>query len=157
LDIYRDGELKEEFTVPGKKKIRTKKGHKSVELEMAFDTVSLYEMQFEFGAVASELNLAPYKVWNVDIEMGASAVDLKLGDKVGTVTVKVESGAGSIKILVPKNSGCSVASEGFLVDKDLPDFKKIDGVYKTDNFENAKQTVVIVFEGAVSDFRIERY
>ena len=158
LDVYRDGELKESFAAAGEKEIYTKNGyHEGVELEMAFNTTSVYDMQFKLGAVGSELDLAPYKVRNVEVEIGASGVNLTLGDKVKNVEVKVESGAGSVTIRVPKSSGCSVLSEGFLIDKELPDFKKVNGVYKTDNFENAEQRVEIMFEGAVSNLKIERY
>jgi hypothetical protein len=159
LDVYRNGELRKSFTAAGEKEIHANRGrHKSVELEMAFNATSMYDMQFEFGAISSELDLTPYKVRNIEVEMGASDLNLTIGDKVEDVAVKIESGAGSITVRVPISSRCSVlASESFLVGKSLPDFKKIDGMYKTDNFESAKNTVAIVFEGAVSDLKIERY
>ncbi|MDR0762992.1 MAG: hypothetical protein LBF01_00660 [Bacteroidales bacterium] len=156
LDIYKDGKLKESFTAAGEKEIRVNK-RKGVELEMAFNATSLYDMEFELGVVNSELNLAPYKVQNLKVETGVSDVNLTLGDKVEHIAVKIETGVGSVTIRVPKGSGCSVENGGFLVDKDLPDFKKVDGVYKTDNFDNVKNKIAIVFEGALSELKIERY
>jgi uncharacterized membrane protein len=159
LDVYKNGELKESFTAAGEKEVRTKKEHnKGVELETAFNTKDLYDIEFALGAANAELNLAEYKVKNVEIEMGASNVDLTLGNNVENVTVKIESGAGSATIRIPKSSRCSVQKESFLTNKEFDGFiKDNDGVYKTDNFESAKNTVAIEFEGALSDLKIERY
>ncbi|MDR1739743.1 MAG: hypothetical protein LBR45_03205 [Bacteroidales bacterium] len=160
LDIYKNDELKESISADVKEKKIFVKGNEdkgSFNLEMALNNTSIYELSLELGAVASNLDISAYKVQKLDIETGASSVEVTLGDKMDKVNVEIEAGAGDITLRIPKNSGCKVVSEGFLVEKELPEFTKVDGAFQTENFATSTKTVFVKFEGAVSNLEVVRY
>ncbi len=160
LDIYKNDELKESISADVKEKkvfVKEIKDKDYFDLEMALNSTSTYELLLELGAVASNLDISAYKVQKLDIETGASSVEVTLGDKVDKVNVEVEAGAGNIKLRIPKNSGCRVVSEGFLVEKELPEFTKVDGAFQTENFATSTKIIFVKFEGAISNLEVVRY
>jgi hypothetical protein len=158
LDIYRDSELFKSIDNTGKNEIFLKaKTKHDIAIDFALNDHSIYNLSFEIGAVDADLDLSPYCVKKCDIEMGAANVDVKFGNNLSKIDVDIEMGAGNIILRIPKESGCVLDVESFLIDKTLSGFSKKDGKYYTENYQNVKNTISIKLEGAVSKFEITRY
>jgi hypothetical protein len=90
--------------------------------------------------------------------MGAASLKLKLGEMHDTVNVRIEGGASSIRIYIPKNSGCEIKSDMGLSSKDFEEFINIgDDTYRTPNYDSAVKKIFIVLDGGVSSVKVKRY
>ena len=106
-------------------------------------------MDFDIGAANADFDLSNYRTKSVKIDGGAASVNLKLGDKFYRTELKVNTGASSITIHIPKTSGCELKSESFLVDKDIEGFKKNQNdTYTTENFKESSNKIFIKIDAA---------
>jgi hypothetical protein len=117
-----------------------------------------WDLNFEVGASAMNIDLSSYKVSDLTIEGGAASFDIKLGDENPKINVSIEAGASSIEIKVPETSGCDLKINSVLTDKTIEGFKKTDnGHYQTENFEQSENKIYLNVEAAVSSYSIIRY
>lgn len=118
----------------------------------------VWDINIDVGAAQFDLDLAPFKVAKIDIDGGASALDLKLGKKYEKVIVNVDAGASDIHIRVPEEMACEVTTQTILSGKELNGFEKIKkGVYKTPGYSTTSAHVVIDIDAAVSGVSVVRY
>jgi hypothetical protein len=118
----------------------------------------LWDFKIDAGAAQIDFDLAPFKVDNVDIDGGASRIDLTLGSRYSLSRVSIDAGATDVTIRVPTASGCQVKTNSFLSNKDLEGFMKSEkGLYLTENFDTAAERIEISIDAAVSNLKIIRY
>ena len=118
----------------------------------------LWYLQIESGASKIDLDLIDKKVRELSIDAGVSDISIKLGDRVENVEVDLETGVSNIRISIPNNSGCRINSTSVLTSKKFKDFHKTNGnTYETNNFEKAQNKIYISLEGALSDIEVVRY
>lgn len=135
--------------------LRTKK-HNVAKIQL--NSNPIWDMDFDVGAANAEFDLRDYRTKTIEINGGAATVDLKLGDKFYRTELIINTGASSIILHIPKNSGCEVDSDLFLVDKELEGFKKnSDGKLVTDNFKVGSNKIFIKINAVISSLKIERY
>jgi hypothetical protein len=92
------------------------------------------------------------------LDMGAASLELKLGDKYPETMVDVDAGASSVEILVPDSSGCEIKADVSISSKDFKGFRKIhSNLYRTENFETAKNKIYISLDAGVSSIEVRRY
>jgi len=135
-------------------------GHKNNKHEamLKLNTDPAWELDFDAGASAMDLDLSEYKISSLDIEGGAASFKIKLGDALPETKVNIEAGASSIEILVPESSGCDLKISSVLTDRNLEGFEKTDrGHYRTSNFDETQNKIYINVEAAVSSYSIIRY
>lgn len=117
-----------------------------------------WELYFDIGAAAIDLDLSPYIVQKVDIDMGAASLKIKFGDLNKETKFYLDAGASSIEISVPENSGCEIRTDVSLSSKDFDRFNKINSdIYRTDNFEKAEKRIYIYITSGVSSINVKRY
>ncbi|NQU35532.1 MAG: hypothetical protein HQ521_20080 [Bacteroidetes bacterium] len=134
------------------------KTHSKNKIEMALNAFPVWDMHYEVGAADVDLDLSGLKISDLDIEGGAAAIRVKLGDKYHETKVNIEAGASSIKIKVPENAYCELDISSVLSGKNISGFKKVDhGHYITENFDQAECKIYLVVEAAVSSYSIVRY
>ena len=109
------------------------------------------------GAGDLEFDLSPFIVKNLNLETGAAAIDLKLGDKADMTDVKVKSGVASVEIRVPQGVGCQIKSDGALSSTDFQGFDKVNGYYQTAGFDKATKKIMIHAESGLSSLKVSRY
>jgi len=142
----------------GEKHISLGKVFKGNKLHLKLNPNPVWSFKFDMGAADIDFNFEKYKVENLHIEMGAASLKLKLGELYDSVNVKVEGGASSMRIFVPKNSGCEIKSDMGLSSRDFEDFMKIDDdIYRTTNFDSAEKKIFIVLDGGVSSVKVKRF
>lgn len=118
----------------------------------------IWDINLDVGAADLRADLRKFKVRNIDIDGGASSINLKIGELLKEIHLKLDAGAASIKISIPENAGCKIDSESFLVDLDLDGFvKNEEGDHVTANFEESEQKIYIEVDAAISQLTVTRY
>jgi hypothetical protein len=117
-----------------------------------------WNLILDIGAAQLDLNLASYKIDTAKIESGAASIDIRIGELNPQTVMTFDAGASSINVEVPKNSGCRISSDSFLVTKNFEGFdRKGDHNYETSNFATAKNKIFITVKTAVSTINVKRY
>jgi hypothetical protein len=127
-------------------------------VDVALNPNPEWELNFEVGAAKLNIDLTSYKTKEVNVEMGAASIDLKMGELLKESHIRIEAGASDINVFVPKSSGCKVNISSALSSKKLNEFtKKGSGVYETENFDSAGNKIFVDIECGVSSINIERF
>jgi len=141
-----------------KTRVKLHKGSFKNKIEMSLNPEPIWNMNFDIGAAAIDFDLSPYKISTMKLDMGAASLELKLGDKFPETMLDIDAGASSIEILVPDSSGCEINADVSISSKDFRDFKKISSnLYRTENFETAKNKIYIRMDAGVSSIEVKRY
>ncbi len=141
------------FKKEGKKHIKA--GHKVI---VKLHPAPVWEFSLDAGAADIDMDLKDFKVQKIDLEGGASSVDITLGSLLETTHVDIEAGASSVKIRIPAASGCQVISNTVLSSRHLKGFDKIrDHTYQTPGFHSSAGKIYIELDAAVSSLEVERY
>ena len=118
----------------------------------------VWDLDLNVGAASVDFDLSSFKTRNVNIQGGASEIDMKLGAALPQSDVKVEAGAASITIHVPESAGCEIISNTFLASKNFEGFTKVGSQhYQTPGFDKSTNKIKIVFQAGVASVNVERY
>lgn len=127
-------------------------------IDIALNANPVWDMNFDVGAASMDFDLTEIKTRKIDVDMGAASIRIKLGNLYPETKLKIDAGASSMNIFVPKESGCKIVTDGALSSKHFNDFEKIDSDnYRTDNFNEAANKVYIEIDCGVSSISVERY
>ncbi len=138
--------------------IRINSHDKGNDTRILLNSNPIWTLKFEAGASDVNFDLANFKVEKIKFEGGASDIKIKVGNKLSIVNIDIEAGASSIKILIPKESGCELIGDNVLSSKKLDGFTSInDDVYRTADFDKSENKIFIKIDAAVSKLRVERY
>lgn len=136
--------------------INSPKFKNEVWLELHPDPI--WNINIDVGAAALELDLTPFKIKQIDIDGGASAIELKLGTILKRTDVRINAGATSIEIKIPHDCACEVQTNTILSSRELNGFNKIKkGLYQTDNFSDTTNQIFIEIDAAISSLEVVRY
>jgi len=117
-----------------------------------------WNLDFDIGAAEILMDLRDYKIDTTNIDAGASSIDIRIGDKNPVTVMTFNAGASSIKVDIPKESGCQIKSESFMISKEFDGFtKKGDGIYQTGNFTTGKNKIYLTIKTSISKIEITRY
>ncbi|MCK8494210.1 DUF5668 domain-containing protein [Spirosoma sp. RP8] len=117
-----------------------------------------WTMDIALGAGQGDLDLSAYAVKNLKLAAGAADLDLKLGSKADMSDVKLEVGAASVTVHVPKEVGCRIKKDGALNIEHLDEFTEVGGgEFESPGYDAAKKKMLIRFDGGISSFKVVRY
>lgn len=118
----------------------------------------VWTMDVALGAGQGDLDLSAYAVRSLKIAVGAADLDLKLGAKADVSDVKLDVGAASVTVRVPKEVGCRIKKDGALNLEQLDDFTDVGGgEFVSPGYEVATKKMTIRFDGGISRFKVARY
>jgi hypothetical protein len=118
----------------------------------------IWNMDIALGAGQGDLDVSAYAVRNLKLAAGAADLDLKLGAKADVSDVKLEVGAASVTVRVPKEVGCRIKKDGALNLDQLDDFTDVGGgEFVSPGYDTAAKKMTIRFEGGISRFKVVRY
>ncbi len=169
LDFTRDGNIGPYYYSTRKNnkhqdiKISTKKKRISTkniinDVYIKLNARPVWSFNIDAGAAEVELDLREFKTKHIDLDGGASDIQIRLGEKYEKTKLTIDSGVSSIQIFVPENSGCEIDTDTFLSSKTFDGFTRIKrGLYQTDNFEDAKNKVYINIDAAITNLSVIRY
>lgn len=128
------------------------------EVKMLLNPDIMWTVDLDLGAGKADLDLSPFKVKELNIETGASALDIKLGDKVENMKVKIDSGLAALVFRIPSGLGCEVKLKGDLNLEDFEGFVKVSkGLYRTEGFSVADNKVFLEVDSGLSKIDIKKY
>ncbi|MCZ6703458.1 MAG: DUF5668 domain-containing protein [Ignavibacteria bacterium] len=135
----------------GKRKYKNK-------VDISLNEKLLWDLYFDIGAAAIKLDLTKYKIENVDVNMGAALLEVKLGSLAERTNFYVDAGASKIDISVPEEVGCQINIDDVLSANNIIGFKHFNsGIYRTEGFNEAEKKVFIDISTGVSSIKIARY
>lgn len=127
-------------------------------VKLSLNTKPIWDFDFSIGAASIKFDLSDYKVGKMNIDGGASSIDIKLGDLSEKTNVDISAGASSIDLNIPEGSGAELRTETVLSSKNFEGFKKVgSGLFRTDNFDTASNKIFISIDAGVSSLSIRRY
>ena len=130
--------------------------HKVVTIKL--NPKPVWNIDLNAGASSVNYDLSPFKIKKLEIDGGAGSFNITLGKHYPETDVKINAGASSITLRIPKSSGCDIEMTAVLSSKSLQGFKKTEnGHYQTPNYDTAKNKIHLNVDAAVSNFHIERY
>lgn len=111
------------------------------------------------GAADLNFDLSTLMLQRLDIDSGASTLDLTLGDKLDATEVNIDSGAASLTIDVPETVGMKVYLDAGASSKHLPDSlqKTDDDTYETKDFNKAEKQITLTISAGASTITINTY
>jgi hypothetical protein len=125
---------------------------------MKLNDIPVWDFNVNAGAAKIEMDLTPFIVEKVNIDGGASAIELKIGERSNRTQIKIQAGASGISIKVPETSACEIDTKTVLSSKNMLGFNQIEsGLYQTPNFSDSVNQIHIQIDAAVSGVKIERY
>lgn len=128
------------------------------DVELKLHSEPLWNLDIETGAAKIRLDLRKFKTQEISISGGASTVNLKLGDLYNDTRVYIQSGASSLTISIPEESGCEINTTTIFTSRNFKGFEKIDkGFYQTSNYDNAKNKIRINIDAAITSLKVRRY
>lgn len=140
------------------KKFRFGKKGSFNKVEIALNPVPVWDINFDVGAASMKVDLSSLKVNSIDINMGAAALNLKLGEPVVETTLEIDAGASDIDIFIPEAVGCEIISDVALSSTNFEGFTKLkSGKYQTPNFDDSGKKIFIRIESGVSSIDVRRY
>jgi hypothetical protein len=117
-----------------------------------------WDFKFDIGAANINFDLSKFKTGKVEVDGGASSINLRLGSLAELSRVNINAGAASISINVPKDAGVEVETETVLTSRNFIGFNKLSkGHYRTDNFDAATSKIYIEVDAGVSSLNVNRY
>lgn len=145
-----------EINIKGKEsKIKKTSNNKTI---LSLNPNVIWKLNFDIGAIDAKLDLSNYKVERVDIDAGATSLNLKLGQPLATTKVKMDTGASSIEIFIPKGAACRIISDNALSSTDYEgDFVKVNGQLKSADYESAAKKFDFDIDGGIASIKIRRY
>jgi hypothetical protein len=128
------------------------------QVTMKLNPNPVWDIKVDVGAANIDMDLTSFKVSQLDIDGGASSINITLGDLYSDCKMKINSGASSIHIRIPEAFACEVNTSTVLSSKDLPGFNKVtEDTYVTPDFSDKASNISIDVEAAVSSLTVERY
>lgn len=118
----------------------------------------VWDIEMNVGAGEVDFDFSEYKVKRLDLNSGATDLDIKLGNKVDNVDVDINSGVTSVKISIPEGVGCELHMDGALNSKDLDGFEKVkSGLWRTTGYDSSTKKIKIDADAGLSAMKIVRY
>lgn len=137
---------------------RVIKGDMKNQVLMKLNPNPVWGIKVDVGAANIDLDLSAFKVGNLNIDGGASSINIRIGNLHDDCKMQINSGASSIHIRIPEEFACEVNTSTVLSSKDLDGFNKVSGgTYVTPDFADKTKNIVIDVEAAVSSLTVERY
>jgi hypothetical protein len=108
------------------------------------------------GACDTKLDLSDLRVTHLKIETGASSTHIITPAHAGYTEIRGSSGAASMDIEIPEGVAARIRTGGALasVSVDRERFPKVEGEYRSPNYETASNKVDIKLEVGVGSFSI---
>ncbi|GAB3809227.1 hypothetical protein GCM10028819_50130 [Spirosoma humi] len=141
-----------------KQDIDLKDGKFENRVDVHLNATPIWTMDVALGAGQGDLDLSAYAVRSLKLGVGAADLDLKLGAKADQADIKLDVGAASVTVRVPKEVGCQIKKDGALNLEQLDDFTDVGGgEFVSPGYDTAKKKMTIRFNGGISRFKVIRY
>ncbi|WP_432408588.1 LiaI-LiaF-like domain-containing protein [Wukongibacter sp. M2B1] len=117
----------------------------------------LWDIDIDIGAIDGTMDFSNIRLEKLDIDMGASDLNLIFGDKVDHTIVNIDGGVSDLQITIPENLGVRIDMDSFINDTNINrlGWRKGDDYYFSPNYEVAEKKLDIDIDMAIGDFNIK--
>ncbi len=137
---------------------RYKRKKNNNHLQLKLNPIPVWNLDIEAGMSEVNFDLSEYRVESLTVEGGMAGFTLKLGNLYPQTKVDIESGFSAFTLRIPESSGCELKINKVLSGHSFSGFEKVaDGLYRTTNFDESTEKVLMEFDAAFSDFKVIRY
>ncbi|MBZ0243961.1 MAG: DUF5668 domain-containing protein [Bacteroidales bacterium] len=134
------------------------RNNKTTRFDIMLNTNPQWSFDLDVGAAELNFDLSPFQVAEIDLDGGAAAIDIRLGEQELPTHIKIDAAASAIVIRIPATAACRIVSSTVLSSKSFKDFEKLEnGNYETPAFAAGSQQIFIDIDAAVSSFEVKRY
>jgi hypothetical protein len=138
--------------------VKLNQGELSNKAQIELNDKPTWTIDLGLGAGKGDFDLSGYKVESLKVSTGVADMNIRLGDKLASSTVKIEAGVAAIDLEIPKSVGCEIILDGALNLTSFDDLEKIDDkLYRSPGYDKASKKININFEGGLSKVKIRRY
>lgn len=132
--------------------------HRNNDYALKLNNYLPMSIKVDTGASKINLNLEDVTVSELTLRCGATAGEIKLGEKASYTKIIIVSGASDIKISVGKNQGLKIVSKSGASSDNFSkiDLIKKDDIYESDNYSSAFSRVEIISNTGASNIVITR-
>lgn len=126
------------------------------ELDLRLTDSLPLDLFIESGAMSMDLDFTEVMLHALDIDTGASSLNLTLGDLVDEAQVNIDAGASSVNIILPRSLGVQLEVDSGLSSKTLNEFVETgEDMYRSENYDEAEIHMTIVLDLGVSSLNID--
>lgn len=127
-------------------------------VDLKLNSGPVWDINLNAGASKLDFDLSAFKVANFEIDGGASAFKVTLGNLYPETHLTLDAGISAVIIRVPKSSGCDLRLSSVLSNRNIEGFQKVgDQHYQSGNFDTSKNKIYLNINTPISSFKIERY
>lgn len=137
----------------------TSKSKKTNIVSIELNPIVLWNFELNYGAASLNGDLSALRFKKLELNTGASNMELTLGTpQAGISTIDISTGASKIHFRIPKDAAIQVEYTSILSKNSFEGFESNKkGVAKTANYETAENKFNIELTGAANTFTITRY
>ncbi|MDH3251806.1 MAG: hypothetical protein OEM41_03380, partial [Ignavibacteria bacterium] len=126
-------------------------------IDVWLNPAPVWDIDVDVGAARLNLDLRPFRVSSLTIDAGASNIEIHLGVRYEETTVRIDAGASSVRLLIPHDAGCELREDSGVLRKNLRGMEKIrSGLYRTQNFHEARQKIFVEMDLGLARLHVER-
>lgn len=131
-------------------------GNQSYDYDFSLDDKLLWDIDIDTGAINGTMDFSNLMLSKLDIDMGASNLNLIFGDKSEKTKVDIDGGVTNLEITVPKDIGVRIDIDGGIKNTNIRGigWKKIDGSYISPNYDEAAKKLEIDVDMGIGKFDI---
>ncbi len=157
--ILTDGKAVLDFTQKGTEEITRKRLKTENKASIRLHQAPIWDINLEIGAGSANFDLKAFKIRNISIDGGVSAIKMTLGMPAEEISkIDFEGGLSSLDIQIPTQAGCVIYVESALSSLKFPGFvKQVDGSYLSDNYNGSSKKFEIKLENGLSSIKVIRY
>ncbi len=97
-----------------------------------------WTVNIDAGTLALDMDFSDVQVKDLQINAGASTMNLMLCDVLAESTVSIDSGVSTVNLSLPKDLGVRMNIDAALTSKNLTDFTQVgDHTYESANYATA--------------------
>lgn len=114
-----------------------------------------WELQLELGASRVDIDLRDVTVSGLELNTGAAKIDAVFGDLMDGARIKVAAGAGEISLTFPRTVGVELRVAGAFGTRHLADFSRLDDdTYRSNNWEQAGKRIHVHVDAGVHSLNV---
>ncbi len=127
-------------------------------MELSLNQDVAWDVDVDFGAGTSRLDFSDVKLGKADLDIGAGSLSMYVGSNNAQTDIKLDAGASSIELYVPKTSGVAITAESALSSTNIDELGLIrEGRrYTSGNYDEAQNKINIDLHMGMGSFELKR-
>lgn len=153
---FNNGDSRVDIDIKQKSNFTKVNRNKSFDYNFSLNDELLWDINVDTGAINGTMDFSNLKLAELDINMGASNLDLIFGDKAEKTKVDIDGAVTNLEITVPKELGVRIDIDGGIKNTNIrgADWKRVDGYYISPNYEDAAKKLDIDVDMGIGKFDV---